>query len=93
VLLLSYRYAALPQLNNKEFSTGVENAFYFSPGGSCWPSQPLSIGMSARSILHTLSMVPITSFICSFDSRTRVEVIRVIEPAAPTASPRLPDLA
>jgi len=71
----------------------VQNAFYFADGGSFWPSKPLRIGMSARSILQTVSMVEMTMRICILERDSRVEVVRVIETVSPPSAPRLPYLA
>lgn len=67
--------------------------FYFASGGSSCPIIFLRMGISARSILQMVSMVLIMSLSCSPDRRAAVEVVRVIEPAAPASAPRLPHLA
>jgi len=48
-------------LTTKGCSQEFAQLFYFASGGSSWPRRPLRIGMSARSILHTVSMVLIIS--------------------------------
>jgi len=57
--------------------------------------RPLRSGISVNNILHTVSIVVMMSRIVSVsisrDRCPRVEVDRVIEPPAPSATPRLPN--
>jgi len=71
----------------------VKNALHFFAIGGADLTPRSRIPSRAKIILQATTMVSKMNWISSLDNWPCVEVVRVIESAAPPASPRLPDLA